>query len=556
MTANRLEILLAVNDQATDRVKRAFKDMEDGSKRFHVESNRGLDEAKTKTDSVATSINRLKQQWLGAAIAVGSFVLAVRQVSRIVGDLVNTSVEFEKIKIQMMSFTENAAEAEAIFERIRKFSASTPFTLLESSQAAAILLPLRQMGYEIETLFKAAGNLSAAFNISLSESALNLSKAFSAGIAASDLFRERGVRTFLDLKYGIDTTKLSAEDLRELLIKEFTSPDSNIGKALDLYNSTFIGAQGELQDAWISLKDTLGDLITQSPEVITAMKGMASAMTELSAAIKGMNLGEFVNEIAVFFNGPLGPLFSKAGRGARAKTFDMLGMGGNEPVMLDKVTVGGGEQTEKTVSKFSELIGAIKRSENAMKIFQQAGQQAANSTTNAFSNLFFNVFTEGTTNAREVFAEFGRSVLRILAEMIAKMIVFGILLNAVGAAFGIPPGTLQAMGAFSLGGTKKHSGGRIAQFHSGGEVPAVLQSGEFVVNRHDAAKNAGLLNSINNGGRSQSGGVVVVNNINLNAVDAETSVAYLRRNKDVIGNLISEQIMLNSPLRDVIKQVA
>lgn len=62
-----------------------------------------------------------------------------------------------------------------------------------------------------------------------------------------------------------------------------------------------------------------------------------------------------------------------------------------------------------------------------------------------------------------------------------------------------------------------HNGGWVQGYAMGGEVPAILQPGEFVVNRRAAYSNADTLSSINGGGSGTNSSSFVIQKIEINA---------------------------------------
>jgi len=104
-----------------------------------------------------------------------------------------------------------------------------------------------------------------------------------------------------------------------------------------------------------------------------------------------------------------------------------------------------------------------------------------------------------------------------------------------------------------------HTGGYVSpagkimesyKFHSGGgvglkndEVPAVLQTGEYVLNREQ-------VNGLKNGG----GGSGTMYNITINAIDSQSFQQAIQRNPEAIISVATQDIMRNGNLRKAIKK--
>jgi phage FluMu protein gp41 len=105
------------------------------------------------------------------------------------------------------------------------------------------------------------------------------------------------------------------------------------------------------------------------------------------------------------------------------------------------------------------------------------------SMSSMFSDFFYNVFTGQLKDAQAVFAEFGRSLLRIISDVISQLIVAWIIKSM------ITPVPYEAIGQGILGTISGAFGG----FQTGIErVPHTgvykLEEGEQVVPRYDATK--------------------------------------------------------------------
>jgi hypothetical protein len=102
-----------------------------------------------------------------------------------------------------------------------------------------------------------------------------------------------------------------------------------------------------------------------------------------------------------------------------------------------------------------------------------------------------------------------------------------------------------------IGGLFGHKGGwvtddGIQRFHNGGwpglrndEVPAILQTGERVLNRQEASE-------YGKGGKESP-----IYNITINAVDAQSFAMLVRRNPEAIIGVVGENMSRNGSLRRI-----
>ena len=223
------------------------------------------------------------------------------------------------------------------------------------------------------------------------------------------------------------------------------------------------------------------------------------------------------------------------------------------------------EGIDNTVSAYGDLLGAIDRVKNAqsesynklkatterwkefLEDLTKATEKTAKAMEKGFSDFFFDAMAGELKTLEDYFKAFGRSVLRILSDIIAKQT----MLSLFGGLFG--GGTTPGDTVTSVGPILGHSGGVIGRrnYDSGGVVNANLLSGEGVLNRR-GLRGLGTdnLNKLNEGRPLEGGGAAPI--VIIHAWDASD----IRRNEAAIVSLISKAISSNSPLRGVIRQYA
>jgi len=154
------------------------------------------------------------------------------------------------------------------------------------------------------------------------------------------------------------------------------------------------------------------------------------------------------------------------------------------------------------------LKGAIVDLRVSLDQLQQGFLKAAvGAGVDAVTN-FFTDLASGTKTASEAIRDFVRNFAASMAALAARVLATVIVLKALEAVTGIPASTLAALGG--VGANVKHSGGMAGtgptrqvpalafagapRFHGGGmvglkpgEVPAILQTGERVLNRDETA---------------------------------------------------------------------
>lgn len=268
-------------------------------------------------------------------------------------------------------------------------------------------------------------------------------------------------------------------------------------------------------------------------------------------------------------------VFGKSGDWA--KGFNDLKQNGADAISVIKEIMGSltaaGLDAEKAPGSFwSGFDMAIKDAEKALKNFQQLGIDVANQLTtglaSAFSSFIDDAFSGQLRRAQDYFAEFGKSILKMFGDVVAKMIaewmmvqavmagktLVGNILNILGSLGGVAGGGSYSSGVSqgSYGSANFvniptntvatpyfHSGG-IVRAHSGlaiDEVPIIAQKGERILSRSQNSE-------YEKGGSNQKPTVVVIQ-----AWDTQD----IMRNRKSIEGIIINALKNNSGVRGAVK---
>ena len=342
---------------------------------------------------------------------------------------------------------------------------------------------------------------------------------------------------------------------------------------------TVISVMGGWEKAFLAAARAT-DVIIESGQVFANL--MASGLLRAIAAV-ARGLEELYNILGKL-PGQWGANYREAAKAVHGfrEEIDRMAIGAEQAVTqhwntaANRFKEGGGvvEETVKNASSgIKAFIDALKNSRPALQAWNTAliedlkkfwasytdlKQRVSETLTGAVNNLesrfttiFQKIITEGG-KAKDAFKEFGRAILETVAGMIAKFLAFiatVAVVAAVLAAFGVPPSaTFRAAFKF-VGGF--HQGGYVPgipmkSYHSGGEVMANLEQGEFVVNKEATRKNRGLLEQMNNGTAAGSGGMQVVNIWQINATDAQSFRNQMAQNADLVEAMFQKAVKRNS----------
>ena len=101
-----------------------------------------------------------------------------------------------------------------MFETMSKFAAKVPFEYEKIMSSATALAGVMEGGVdEVEQWMPMISDLAAVSRLSIEETTGQIIRMYSAGAAAADLFRERGITAMLGFQAG---ARYTAEETREI----------------------------------------------------------------------------------------------------------------------------------------------------------------------------------------------------------------------------------------------------------------------------------------------------------------------------------------------------
>lgn len=163
---------------------------------------------------------------------------------------------------------------------------------------------------------------------------------------------------------------------------------------------------------------------------------------------------------------------------------------------------------------------------SSFSMIRSAWERTAQGMASSFSNVFYDTVTGQLKSLKDYFADFGRTVLRILSDVIAKLLLarlFGSMGGPVGTAFA----ALAGGGAGFADGIEEVSHGGMYRLHPG----------EQVVPKYDAAQNKGT----------------VVNNYNVLTTEEIAKAMSSKAGKNTIINVFRANAGERGAVRHIIK---
>ncbi|MDD5450201.1 MAG: hypothetical protein PHO42_06390 [Candidatus Omnitrophica bacterium] len=518
MTNRELEVILTLRDELSKKLESA----KTAIAKFASE----MGKMGRLFTSIGRDLNRIGSQLtiFGAAIT-GGFLLSLRnmvnyspQVSRAFTELTNAARNFQLVIAQAVV---------PILQRLANFVSGLVevFQSLNPQLRDQILQWVFLSGIwltAVGILFKVAGGISTLFGkiFDLIKIMANLARAnlpVAIGIAAISL--------------AITALIMHWEELR--------------AKAIPVINAMQIGADmvaiGFLKvvDAVLTMDQWFTKLLLKLKPIIDLGMKLHLIGKDIGAswenALDGMN--ENVIEARSKLQTAIGNIekdmerVMETGKGAWAKTVDDSITKFKEFIrMLKVLTHTGFTSAKEEIFQWGKFTSDV-----ITRIAQQMEYH--------LGNFFYNVLTRQVTSAKEMFADFGRSILQILTQALAKLILFFTIGKALESTLG-----------FNM--FKFHQGGIVRRAHTGmlasDEVPIIAQTGEGILSRRGmSALGRNNFDSLNRGERA-GGGV----NITIAPVIQAWDSRDIYRNREQIIGIMNEAIRNNTTLRKVMRDYA
>lgn len=206
-------------------------------------SQQALNQVQGNLNKTKSSVLNLKNALigLGAGLAIKS--------------IVNIGSEVENLGVRFKFLFGSADQGALAFANLTKFASKVPFSLEAITKASGSLAVVAKDAGDLNRVLEITGNVAAVSGLDFETAAMQIQRAFSGGISAADLFRERGVNALLGFKAG---ATVSVEET----IAKFEEVFSNGGRfagATDALAQTFQGTLSMLGDKVFNFQKTIAE---------------------------------------------------------------------------------------------------------------------------------------------------------------------------------------------------------------------------------------------------------------------------------------------------------
>ena len=208
--------------------------------------NRRLDGIGKNVSSLERGFGNLQGKILAIGAAIGG-AFGVRKILQV-------SSEVEQLGLRFQFLFGSVEEGNKAFETLLDFASQVPFTLQEIQQGAGNLAVISANAEELGENLRIVGNVAAVTGLDFRTVSEQIQRSFSGGIAAAEIFRERGVRALLGFGNGVKVTAKETEER----FNEVFGPDGPFGKASEVLANTYEGVLSMIQDKIFKFTLALG----------------------------------------------------------------------------------------------------------------------------------------------------------------------------------------------------------------------------------------------------------------------------------------------------------
>lgn len=186
----------------------------------------------------------------GKILAVGAAIGGAFGVRKIL----QVSSEVEQLGLRFQFLFGSVEEGNKAFETMLDFASKVPFTLQQIQQGAGNLAVISDNAEELGKNLQIVGNVAAVTGLDFKTVSEQIQRSFSGGIAAAEIFRERGVKALLGFGAGAKATAAETEQR----FNEVFGPNGPFGNATTVLANTYEGVLSMIQDKIFKFTLALG----------------------------------------------------------------------------------------------------------------------------------------------------------------------------------------------------------------------------------------------------------------------------------------------------------
>ena len=221
---------------------------------------RAVDKVSGSLNNIDKRLGRLNKNVTNLDRGFGGLTAKIATVGAAIGSafgikkILAVSSEVEQLGVRFQFLFGSVEEGNKAFDTLLDFASKVPFTLQEIQQGAGNLAVISDNAEELGKNLQIVGNVAAVTGLDFRTVSEQIQRAFSGGIAAAEIFRERGVRALLGFQNG---AKVTAEETQKRF-QEVFGPNGPFGQATTVLANTYEGVLSMIQDKIFKFTLALG----------------------------------------------------------------------------------------------------------------------------------------------------------------------------------------------------------------------------------------------------------------------------------------------------------
>lgn len=178
-------------------------------------------------------------------------------LKKISDSFIDAASTSEGFRVRLKVLLGGIEKGNRLFKLMADYAGKVPFTYKEIMGSATALAGVMKKGVsEIVQWMPMIGDLAAAAGMTIQETTGQVIRMYSAGAAAADMFRERGILSMLGFTAGV---KYTAKETQEMMFKAWNAIGSKFKGATNELAGTWKGLMSMFGDAWFKFRNIIMD---------------------------------------------------------------------------------------------------------------------------------------------------------------------------------------------------------------------------------------------------------------------------------------------------------
>ena len=195
---------------------------------------------------------------LGTTLKVGvgvGLAAVTLGIGKFVKDTFAAGKLTESLQVRFKLLFNSATEGAKAFKVMNTFAAKVPFSLEAIAAGSGNLAVISKDAAQLNKILEVTGNVAAATGLDFAQTATQIQRSFAGGIAAADVFRERGVRAMLGFEAG---ATVSIEETKKRFFEVFAN-GGQFSKATKEFETTLEAQVSFVQDAYFRFRQAAAE---------------------------------------------------------------------------------------------------------------------------------------------------------------------------------------------------------------------------------------------------------------------------------------------------------